>query len=181
MTIEWTEWDAQLAVAQLFRYRNGNIAIPSCSTFGWEMDVCVITPADYLYEIEIKRTLSDWKADEHKDKWKRSRPQVSKFYYAIPPELLDKKPPFVSEDTGIILLEKSKNLNAGFRVYAEIHKPAKRLSKYKVDRNRAYMMGVFYHRYWSLRWDMAMQRKQPSENHIKQTFEQTATQMEAGL
>jgi hypothetical protein len=60
---EFTEWDAQLAVAQLFRYRNGNTVIPSCSTFGWEMDVCVITPAHYLYEIEIKRTLSDWKAE----------------------------------------------------------------------------------------------------------------------
>ncbi len=162
--IAWTEWDAQLAVAQLFRYRNGNTCIPSCTTFGWEMDVAVITPAHYLYEVEIKRTLSDWKADEGKDKWKRPRSEVSKFYYAIPPSLLDKKPGFVSDDTGIILLEPPEDqVKAAFRVYASVHKEAKRISKVKVDTKRPYMMGIFYYRYWGLRWDMGRTRKQPSQ------------------
>ncbi len=152
---DYTEWDAQLAVAQLFRYRNGNLAFPSCCTFGWEMDVAILTPAGYLYEVEIKRSLSDWKADESKHKWQMDRGHVSKFYYAIPPELLEKKPNFVSDDTGIILLTKATGPDQGFRVYADVHKEAKRLSRDKITaEKRAYMLGVFYHRYWSLRWDM---------------------------
>lgn len=155
--VNYNEWDAQLAVAQLFNYRGPNKAIPSCSTFGWEMDVAVITPANYLYEIEIKRTLSDWKADEKKQKWGISRPCVSRFYYAIPPSLLDKKPPFVSDDTGIIFLTEKDNDYQAFRVYANIHKHAKRIGNTKITNEKLqYMMGVFYHRYWGLRHDMGL-------------------------
>lgn len=156
---DYTEWDAQLAIAQLFNYRTPNKAIPSCTTFGWEMDVAVITPANYLYEIEIKRTLSDWKADEAKAKWKMSRHQVVRFYYAIPPHLLEKKPSFVSDDTGIIFLQKKDNENQAFRVYASIHKQAKRIGNTKISSERLqYMMNVFYHRYWNLRHDMELQK-----------------------
>lgn len=157
---EWSEWDAQLAIAQLYRYRNGNIAIPSCSTFGYEMDVAIITPAHYLYEIEIKRTLSDWKADEHKDKWGRSRSEISKFYYAIPPELVDKKPEFVDERTGIIIIHKNMNPQSPFKCFAEIHKEAKRINSNKIDTKRPYMMGIFYHRYWDLRWNVTVSGKE---------------------
>lgn len=162
---DYTEWDAQLAVARLFRYRNGNIAFPSYTTFGWEMDVGIVTGSRYLYEIEIKRTASDWKADEAKAKWAMSRAGICKFYYAIPPELLSKKPSFVSDDTGIIFLNKPTNPYQGFKVYAEIHKEAKRLSKEKIDDKRLnYMLGVFYHRYWSLRLDMGRRIISESDN-----------------
>jgi hypothetical protein len=145
------------------------------------MDVCVITSAGYLYEIEIKRTLSDWKADEAKYKWKMPRNQVCKFYDAIPPELYEKKPPFVSDDTGIIFLTKPTAENQGFRVYANVHKEAKRLSREKIDDKRlSYIMGVFYHRYWSLRWDMGRRSMAPSMDDLSTSPEQCGEE-ETGL
>jgi len=69
----------------------------------YEMDVAIITPAMYLWEIEIKLTRADWLKDEKKRKWNSpGRTKVSRFYYAVPIELVEEIPEFVTTETGII-------------------------------------------------------------------------------
>lgn len=70
------------------------------------MDYALVTkPARYLWEIEIKMTAADWRADEHKRKWlSKSRHLVSRFFYAVPPELLDNIPTFVGPEIGLLAI-----------------------------------------------------------------------------
>lgn len=53
-----------------------------------EADMLVMSKAGYLTEIEIKRSLSDLKAD-FKKKHDHSHKLIKKFYYAVPESLLE--------------------------------------------------------------------------------------------
>lgn len=74
------------------------------------MDLLVITePAHRLWEIEVKLTLSDWKADIKKGKWTQKsanrESRITRMYYAVPKELADKVPKFVPASTGILAID----------------------------------------------------------------------------
>jgi hypothetical protein len=58
----------------------------------WEADLLVLSPSGYLTEVEIKVSLSDWKADFSKKKfgvhqdWAQAA-MIKQFYYAAPKAL----------------------------------------------------------------------------------------------
>lgn len=64
----------------------------SWSMLPWEADLLVLSRAGYLTEVEIKISLSDWKADFTKNKhradigWRESQ-MIKQFYYAAPKAL----------------------------------------------------------------------------------------------
>ena len=87
---------------------SGNMVFPNVHLCGGEMDLAVITKAGYLWEIEIKRSVADWRADERKSKWSASsRKYVTRFFYAVPPEIVDKQPSFVADDTGLLEIDQN--------------------------------------------------------------------------
>jgi hypothetical protein len=57
-----------------------------------EMDLAIISKSGLLWEIEIKVSMADWKADMHKPKWNRGQRVLpchpARFYYAVPTELV---------------------------------------------------------------------------------------------
>ena len=57
-----------------------------------EMDLAIISQSGLLWEVEIKVSMSDWKADFNKPKWKRGQRVLpchpARFYYAVPFELV---------------------------------------------------------------------------------------------
>ena len=55
----------------------------------YEADFLYITKGDYLYEVEIKISISDFRADQHKDKY-HDHPDVKGLYYFVPNELYSK-------------------------------------------------------------------------------------------
>ena len=129
-----------------------NLCFPNVYMHGGEMDLCVVTPSGYVWEIEIKLTLSDWKADKNKYKWKplneSNRKYISRFYYAVPTELIDKAPAFVPPEAGLIEVYWS-----GSRGYkAKIIKPStyKRGKKITELSLKILMKKVFY-KYWAKR------------------------------
>lgn len=65
--------------------RGKNIYVPNLSwgMFKYEMDFVVITPNKYLYEVEIKRSWSDFMADFKKSHI-HDDIHVQKFYYCVP-------------------------------------------------------------------------------------------------
>jgi len=68
------------------------LLIPNCMTAPcwWEADLLAISRSGYCTEVEVKCTMEDWRADQHKGK--HGHPDVpkliKKFYYAGPLELM---------------------------------------------------------------------------------------------
>jgi hypothetical protein len=95
-------------------------------TFGGGIaDFIRITKARYVAEVEVKISLSDWHADQHKDKWKsKERKKVCQFYYAVPTFLIPKIPAWVADTVGILEITEHGQV-------IEI-RPAARVGKYKL-------------------------------------------------
>jgi hypothetical protein len=84
----------------------------SWSMLPWEADLLVCSKAGFLTEVEIKISMSDWKADLLKNKhrpdigWRQSR-MVKRFFYACPPEIAERwleiKRETMDEKTGIVV------------------------------------------------------------------------------
>ena len=75
-----------------FQVRRHIAVVPnvSWSILPWEADLLVLAKSNYLTEIEIKISMSDWKADASKANWRAGVWQwemVKRFYYAAPREL----------------------------------------------------------------------------------------------
>lgn len=122
-----TTTDIEIAVAYLFNPAR-NIVIP-CVTWGsgfyYEVDILVITPPGYAYEIEIKTTKPDFYADFKKKHYHDSK-RIKRFYYAVPdyllPEIIDDIPDYA----GIItVVENDSDCRAKF------FRAAKVRNKYK--------------------------------------------------
>lgn len=69
---------------------------------GGRADLVMISKSGYLTEFEIKISRSDWAADAHKAKWRKPRPYVKRFFYALPLELTAEIPDWVRPEAGII-------------------------------------------------------------------------------
>ena len=103
MTRKITEYDAQAALYRMLG-RQQKYLIPGVFFAGCECDMLVVTKAGLMWEIEVKVTLADWRNDQHKRKWRvdqipdardrqwwqNERKKISRFYYAVPRELVKK-------------------------------------------------------------------------------------------
>lgn len=89
-------------------------------------DVVVLSKARYLTEVEIKISMSDWNADQHKAKWQHpSRHKVCRMYYAVPDWMAAKIPAWVPETVGIF--------SVGETGWVKEVRPATRMTKYKAS------------------------------------------------
>lgn len=114
-------------------------------------DLVVVTKAGYLTEIEIKISLSDWNADRTKDKFKKPRPTISRFFYAIPETLESKVPDWLPAGTGVLVIRSGRDEWASDTV-TEI-RAAKRTRGQKVDDDwlRLFTRNA-YHRFWRMEY-----------------------------
>lgn len=139
-----TERDAQRVLARHFDPYQQTV-VPNCYFAGGEMDLLVVSKAGYLIEVEIKLSRSDWKADAAKSKWSMpERRFVSRFYYAVPPELCPAAPPeWVPPTCGILhLLE-----------FVREHRKAERMraAPKLTDQQMLHILASPYHRWWRTR------------------------------
>jgi hypothetical protein len=82
-----------------------NLIVPNIS-YGLgthEIDLLVVTPAHYAYEIEIKTSVSDLKADLKKSHGHRSN-KIKLLYFAVPTEIKDKALELIPERAGLYVL-----------------------------------------------------------------------------
>ena len=99
--------EIEVAVAMHFNQRLCLI-IPNIS-FGFnihECDLLIVNPNRFLYEVEIKTSFSDFKADfkkihQHADR----RNRIKGFYYAVPEYLVERVRPLLPEHAGLIVVE----------------------------------------------------------------------------
>jgi hypothetical protein len=154
--------EIEIAVAKMFNIRT-HIIVPNISWgfhFGHEMDLFVLTKSNLVKEVEIKISVSDFRADfkkwhQHKSKY------VKEFYYAFPKELYDKVKDEVPEHAGIIICDRYAN----GRIYARIVKNAKINSKCEKlsvdDQLKIERLGCM--RIWSLKEKVLAQKKEIAE------------------
>ena len=104
-----TECDIQAELGCHYGVEKGQIVVPNVLLGSYEADFITITKSDYLIEVEIKISISDFRAD-FKKKHYHDCPEVKKLYYALPKELYEKHNSEIDEScdrtgAGIILIE----------------------------------------------------------------------------
>lgn len=95
----------EIAVAHFFNSRQ-NLIVPNVSWglgFHYEIDVLVLTPANYAYEIEIKTSASDLRRDKNKKYWHNST-RIRRLYFAIPEKLQNLALAEIPPHSGLIVI-----------------------------------------------------------------------------
>jgi hypothetical protein len=103
-----TSLQIEVAIADYFNPRH-NIIVPNVwwgLGFKHELDLMVLTKSGYAYEIEIKTSKSDIKADLRKCHAHAS-PRISRLYFAVPDEL--KNDENIPLDAGILSVIEYEN------------------------------------------------------------------------
>jgi hypothetical protein len=95
--------DIECAVADYFSFRV-NLIVPNVSWGLWihECDLLIVTPAGYCYEVEIKTSRSDLKADLKKQHGHNSK-RIKRLYFAIP-DYLSNSIDLIPARAGILLV-----------------------------------------------------------------------------
>lgn len=103
--VQWLRYQSQCSI----------VAIERGISVGGTPDVIGLTPKRYVTEIEIKRTVADFKRNAKKlagfqrgrsvffgTGWERARPRL--FYFLVPPEILEKVRPLLEPEQGLMVL-----------------------------------------------------------------------------
>lgn len=96
----------ELLVAYRFGIRK-HLIIPNVADGFWihECDLFIVKPSMYCAEVEIKMSVSDFKADfkkshAHKDRYNR----IKEFWYCVPHYIKDKIMPLLPESAGLMVV-----------------------------------------------------------------------------
>ncbi len=113
----------------------------------YRADYMCVNPIGYGTEIEVKVSMSDWKADLKKGKWGGMPDWVVRFIYLVPEHL--GIPDWVPEQAGIWHLYQPPG-SSGLKI--KVARAPKRIGKTKVpvEIMERWMVN-FYYRYWNLR------------------------------
>lgn len=95
----------ELAVARYLDYRK-NLIVPNIFwglNFNYEIDLLVLTENNYAWEIEIKTSISDLKAD-FKKRHQHDSPRIKRLYFAIPSTIKDKATELIPDRAGLLII-----------------------------------------------------------------------------
>lgn len=150
-----TTTDMEMAVAKYFNFRI-NIIVPNVC---WglnihEVDLLILTPANYAYEIEIKTTRSDLRADLKK-RHKHINTRISKLYFAIP-FYLQCSTDLIPKHAGILIVTDGR---------VECVRDPQRNGKYKfTDKERYHLLHLGAMRIWKLKQAMTDKDVMPNKS-----------------
>ena len=132
--------DMEVAVSNYFSPRT-NLIVPNVSwgLFGHEVDLCVLSPAGYASEIEIKVSRSDLIKDKEK-RHGHHEPMIKYLYFAIP-EHLEKDIEHIPERAGVLIV----SWNEPFKMYG-YKNPRMEAGWYSCKKTRAPQ--ICYNRKW---------------------------------
>lgn len=148
--MSWNSGRVLRALSSYFPY-DKYWTMPEWEINGGRADLAVITKSGYLTEIEIKISISDWKADSKKDKWSSPRPHVSRFFYAVPERLIaDGIPGFVHPHAGILVVREIRA--TGWNPARDLCLELRTAVRVKSEKISPEMLACFhetaYWRYW---------------------------------
>lgn len=165
----WTSGRIRFALARYFNYLD-HLMMTEWEIDGGIADMLFISRAGYATEIEIKISVSDWKADQNKGKFDRERPHVARFFYAVPEELADKVPVTIPSYAGILIVRSGKGLKYHSfdqvrEIRAAIRRKAQKISEQEITR----LYRSAYYRFW--REEMKRQQRKLFDRPITNQME----------
>ena len=147
--------ELEVLVADFFNVRT-KLIIPNVSWgFGlnYEADLVVVTKAKYAYEVELKVSKSDLKADMKKIKHFFKSEVFKYMYYAMPEDIY--VPEYVPEHAGVLLAYKH-----GESWYIRVEKkPAVNKVKALTDEQYKKLLELMAMRVWSMKKSYLKRRK----------------------
>ena len=115
-----------------------------------ECDMLAVTKNKFLYEIEIKISVSDFKADFKKKH--NHEGNIKQFYYAVPHYILDKIEDLVPEETGILIAEcNDDNFNKSWKLKKYKNAKNNKLATPIDDEKLNKIFRIGYLKYWFYR------------------------------
>ena len=150
--------EIELAIARHFNYRQ-HIIVPNV-TWGWglnyEADIVVLTQAGYAWEIEIKTTAADIRADLKKHHHHDSK-RFKLLWFAVPEELAQN--PNIPAHAGILAVKREKNDPWGTPRIETIRGPVVNRHADKLsDSQRLDLLRLAAMRTWNLKAKLETQR-----------------------
>lgn len=145
-------WNAGRMLFALARYWNWweTQMITEFEIDGGRADLVLVSKAGYATEIEIKVSRGDWRNDREKLKWMAhgwTRPHVSRFFYAVPAQLVSEIPEWVPNDAGILAVHAGLAARGADQVRE--HRAARRYTDRRLtDQQLAQIERAFYYRFW---------------------------------
>lgn len=134
------------ALASYFDWTQ-NRMMPEFYVDGGIADLVFISKSGYLTEVEIKCSVADWKGDAQKEKWKRPRPHIARFYYAVPEAIADRVPDSLPTDAGLLVIKRSQ----GGYAHAHEARAARRAKALKIEPGSDILRKMYeaaYYRLW---------------------------------
>jgi hypothetical protein len=138
----------------------------SVGVAGWEADLLVLQPSGWLWEIEIKVSVADFRRElrsklgKHKALTTGFTPRkygigprsvIRKFFFALPIAVFEKVKEEIPNWAGVIVIDAERVDNWG-RVKPYIAKQAKLLNAEKAPADtRSKMIEAVYYQYWKLK------------------------------
>ena len=112
--------------------------------FSYELDMFVITPSGFGWEVEIKVSRSDLIQDKEKKKWKNyDKGRIKRLYFAIPENLV-KDIEHIPDKAGVLSITEKGLIRK--------RREAKNISSYKfTDKERLKAMHLCCMRVWNLK------------------------------
>ena len=155
--------ELELLIAEHFGIRTHLIVPNVFWGFGLrhEADLFVVTKSNYVYEVELKVSKSDLKADSKKShKHIDPKDRIKRLYYAMPAEIYD--PSLIPEDAGVLLAVKNKT-NDNRRVRIE-RKPVDKKVRSITTKEYTKLMELCAMRVWSMKRKLIRVRKKNASN-----------------
>lgn len=141
----WTAGRIRLALARHFDWFH-NRMYPEWFIDGGVADLVFVSKAGYVTEIEVKISVSDWKADQWKRKWDIERPHITRFFYAVPDTLVDSIPDNTPDFAGILSISAGRRTRDDVReIRAAMRRPSIKLTPAAQQK----MFESAYYRYWN--------------------------------
>jgi len=140
------------------------LAVKNCCVAGWESDLLIIHPSGNVWEVEIKVSVSDLRAEfrnknqkhkalitgNHAYRWGKKETIVQKFFIAMPIDIWQKAQDLIPDYCGVITVDPATE-TWGFMV-PTIQQKAKRLPCRKItDEERQQVLKSIYLRSWKQR------------------------------
>ena len=134
--------DLEYKIAQYIGVRN-HLIVPNMFWgfgFRYELDLLVVTKSRYMWEVELKTSRADLKADQKKNH-RHDDSRIRRLYFAMPESIYD--PTLVPEKAGVLLVKESNG-----RV-EQIKSPKEMRGSKLTDREYQKLLELMSMRVWS--------------------------------
>lgn len=140
-------YEMELALARHFNPRI-NLIVPNVYWglgFNYELDLIIITQSHYAWEVEIKTSISDLKAEKKKKFFAHCDNRIRRLYFAVPDHIHKEAISLIPEKAGLLIVNEALQVNT-IRP-PKINKSAKKMSEAEIK--KLYELSAM--RIWSLK------------------------------